>query len=454
VTARLHQLGVLGLTRAFAAGQVSVVAATDHYLARIAAHDGAIGAFNDLDQEGARAAAARSAARYEAGTPRPLEGVPIAVKANLAVRSLPHHGGFGAYASRIAEADCEAVRRLREAGAVILGTLNLHEGALGAITANPHFGTTHNPHRIGHTPGGSSGGSGAAVAAGLCAAALGTDTLGSIRIPAAYCGVYGLKPTNGLVPHEGLLLLVERWDAIGPLARSVADLGAVMAALAPLGPSAPARRIATLSSVETVECHPAVRAAFRLARDLLEGLGLDLTDQATAIDHHRVRLAGFVAAAREADARYGEDAARLPQGFSAAFRDSLAFGRGFDAGAIEKGEAAIAEAGEALRAVLQLADAVLLPTAPQPAFAHAGPPRSPRPTSPRSPTSRAFPPSPSPPAGPATAFPSASSSSAARTPRRPCSRLPPISTARSTPTDRRSPTPKGTPPCASSSSST
>lgn len=371
MSARIHDLGVVALTAAFAAGQVSVVAATDLYLERIARLDPEIRAFTHVDEAGARAAARASAARVEAGEARPLEGVPLAIKGNIAVRGLPCHGGFGAFRNRVAEADAAAVARLRAAGAVILGVLNLHEGALGATTANPHFGATQNPYRPGYTPGGSSGGSGAAVAAGLSAAALGTDTLGSIRIPAAYCGVVGLKPGAGRVPDDGLLLLVERWDTIGPLARSVADAAAVMAALAPLGEARAVRRVATLSSVAAVPMHPAVADAYRLARSLLEGLGVAVEERLAEIDHHRVRLAGFVEAAREADRRYGPEMAANPEGFSEAFRASLAFGRAFAEPALAEGRKAIEAAAAAMRAVLQADDAILLPTTPQPAFPHA-----------------------------------------------------------------------------------
>jgi aspartyl-tRNA(Asn)/glutamyl-tRNA(Gln) amidotransferase subunit A len=126
-----------------------------------------------------------------------FDGVPIAIKANIAVKGLPWHGGIEAYRDRIAERDAVSVQALRLAGAVIVGVLNMHEAALGATNDNLAFGRCHNPYRHGFTPGGSSGGSAVAVAAGLCAAALGTDTLGSVRIPAGYCGVFGCKPTHG-----------------------------------------------------------------------------------------------------------------------------------------------------------------------------------------------------------------------------------------------------------------
>jgi aspartyl-tRNA(Asn)/glutamyl-tRNA(Gln) amidotransferase subunit A len=265
MAAKIHQLGVVALLDAYRAGRVSVVAAIDHYLERIARFDPDLKAFTHVDAAGARAAAQDSARRWDDGTARPLEGVPIAVKANIDVAGLPVHGGIGALRHRFAAQDAEVITRLKSAGAVILGMLNMHEAALGATTDNAFFGICQNPHKAGYTPGGSSGGSGAAVAAGLCAAALGTDTLGSVRIPAAYCGVSGLKPTNGLVSNQGLILLVGRLDCIGPLARSVEDAGAVLAVMADLPEAGTIHRIATLSSTDSVDQDPAVRAAFSLA---------------------------------------------------------------------------------------------------------------------------------------------------------------------------------------------
>ncbi|MBS3962231.1 MAG: amidase [Sandarakinorhabdus sp.] len=372
VAAGIHQLGVVPLLEACRAGRVSVVATTNHYLERIARFDPALRAFTHVDADGARAAARESARRWDAGTARPLEGVPIAVKANIDVAGLPVHGGIRALHQRIPAQDAEVIVRLKAAGAVILGMLNMHEAALGVTTENAFFGNCQNPHKAGHTPGGSSGGSGAAVAAGLCAAALGTDTLGSIRIPAAYCGISGLKPTNGLVSSQGLIPLVGWLDCIGPLARSVEDVGAIMAQMADLAEWAPIRRIATLSSIDSVEQAPAVRAALALSVDLLEGLGCTITRHQVAIDHREVRVAAFFECAREADVQFGAMAATAPDGFSPYLRSCLELGAGTDAAAADRGRRIMDAAANELQAVLGMAEAVLLPTTPQAAFPHGG----------------------------------------------------------------------------------
>lgn len=219
-----HRLGIAELHAAFARGDTTPSAVLDYYLARIAAFDGALRAFVDVDAKAARAAAFISDARFAADSRRPLEGIPIAVKSNLAVKGIELAAGMEARRGILAEDDSVVVQRLRDAGAIIVGTTNMHEAALGATTDNPFFGRCLNPHGESRSPGGSSGGSAVAVAAGLCVASIGTDTLGSIRIPAALCGVYGLKPTPGTILTSGLVPLSPRFDAIGPIARSMDDI--------------------------------------------------------------------------------------------------------------------------------------------------------------------------------------------------------------------------------------
>jgi aspartyl-tRNA(Asn)/glutamyl-tRNA(Gln) amidotransferase subunit A len=162
----------------------------------------------------------------------PLHGAPVAVKDVIAVAGTPMTAASTILRGHVAAADAEVVGRLRGAGAVLLGTLNLHEFAFGALTTSPHFGPARNPWALDRSCGGSSGGSGAAAAAGLAAGTLGTDTAGSIRIPAALCGVTGLRPSIGLVSNGGVFPVSWRFDTVGPVARSAEDCALLLDAIA------------------------------------------------------------------------------------------------------------------------------------------------------------------------------------------------------------------------------
>ncbi len=218
------EAGIAGLAPAYQAGTLDPIQVVTAYLSRIAAFNGMVGAYVDLDANRASMDAAASAARWSRQAPlSPLDGVPLAIKSNIAVSGLPWTAGIGARRNRPSRQDAACVAQLRRAGAVILGTVNMDEAALGAMTDNPWFGRTRNPYRLGHIAGGSSGGSAAAVAAGLCAAALGTDSFGSVRIPAGYCGVFGYKPVFGAVSSDRIIPLAPCFDTVGFLARSATD---------------------------------------------------------------------------------------------------------------------------------------------------------------------------------------------------------------------------------------
>jgi len=154
----------------------------------------------------------------------PLHGIPISLKDNIYTAGIRTTAGSKILKDFIPQHDAEVVVRLKEAGAVILGKTNMHEFAYGVTSNNPHYGPVHNPWDLARIPGGSSGGSAAAVAAGLCFGSIGTDTGGSIRIPAALCGIVGLKPTWGRISCEGLVPLSPALDCAGPLARTVGDV--------------------------------------------------------------------------------------------------------------------------------------------------------------------------------------------------------------------------------------
>jgi aspartyl-tRNA(Asn)/glutamyl-tRNA(Gln) amidotransferase subunit A len=298
----------------------------------------------------------------------PLAGLTVGVKANIMVRGLPWTGGLGAFADRVSDRDAEVVARLRHAGAAILGTLNMEEAALGAKTDNPHFGAAHNPHLIGHSPGGSSGGSGAAVAAGLCDLALGTDTMGSIRIPAAHCGVYGYKPATSRVSQDGLDPADPELDAIGPLARDLDLLERAARIVSDFGEGGIAGPGAALAG-HCVAVDPAVARCFGQA---VGALGAPTASVVLDHPNSRIRFAGFVQVAT----KLHRHLAGVP--VSTRLERLLAHGpRRADEDRAADGEI-IARTREQVRAIVARHGFLVMPTVPNPAFPHADPEPAPQ----------------------------------------------------------------------------
>jgi aspartyl-tRNA(Asn)/glutamyl-tRNA(Gln) amidotransferase subunit A len=230
-------LTLTGLAEAIAARKVSAVEAVSACLDRIRRLDGRLRAFITLDGDGALARARALDADLAAGRRRgPLHGVPLAYKDLCHVPGLPTSCGTRTAEYFTSEVACTAVARLSAAGAVTLGKLNMSELALGPFGDNPHHGDVDNPHRHGHAAGGSSSGSGAAVAAGLAFGALGSDTGGSIRLPAACCGIVGVKPTYGRVSRAGAMPLSWSLDHLGPMARTVRDAAVLLEVVAGADP--------------------------------------------------------------------------------------------------------------------------------------------------------------------------------------------------------------------------
>ncbi|MGQ4809629.1 2-amino-5-chloromuconic acid deaminase [Candidatus Entotheonellaceae bacterium PAL068K] len=229
----LHWQTISALSQQIHSGTLSPVDLMEHLLARVEALDGALHAFRLIRRESALAAAQAAELALRAGQDAgPLHGIPYAVKDIIDVQGFPTTAGSPLLEAHCAATDATVVRRLSQVGMVLLGKTHTVQFAMGAPGINHHHGTPHNPwHATHHVPGGSSSGSGVAVGAGLVPMALGTDTGGSVRIPAALCGTVGLKTTVGQVSRAGVFPLSSTLDSVGPLTRSVADAALVYKAI-------------------------------------------------------------------------------------------------------------------------------------------------------------------------------------------------------------------------------
>lgn len=284
------------LMQLYATREASPVEVTSACLERIEATDGAINAILLLLEDDALKQAAESEQRWSRGTARPLEGVPYGLKDIIATSGVGTTGGSALYRDWVPERGAVLADRLAEAGGVLLAKLQTFEFACGGA-ANKTFGPVHNPWDVTRTTGGSSSGSGAAVAAGMVPVAIGTDTGGSIRIPAAYCGITGLKPTHGRVPRTGVMGLSWTMDHAGPMTRSVPDCALTLGVIAghhPSDPSASARAVPAYRKAMTGSAagltvgrpagyllemmHPDVGAAFDRSLEALADAGAAIVD--------------------------------------------------------------------------------------------------------------------------------------------------------------------------------
>ncbi|SEF94121.1 aspartyl-tRNA(Asn)/glutamyl-tRNA(Gln) amidotransferase subunit A [Saccharopolyspora kobensis] len=305
------------------AGETSAVELTRAALRAIAELDGELNAFTAVDRDGAVKAAEKADAELAEGLDRgPLHGIPVAVKDIIEVAGLPTTMGSAHFADHVSTSDAECVRRLRAGGAVLVGKTTTHEFAFGPTGDSAHGGPSRNPHDTTRITGGSSGGSGAAVAAGMVPLALGTDTGGSVRIPAALCGVVGFKPAFGAIPVDGVFPLAQSLDHVGVLARSPQDCRAAYRVLAGLrdAPSRERGETATIGWLDPDLLHPADPEVTRIARAALDGLTVR---EAEIRDPELARGAYQGIQASEAYANHAERLAEHPELYTDDVRDRL-----------------------------------------------------------------------------------------------------------------------------------
>lgn len=361
---------------------MSVLARTKAHLDLVADQDPDIRSFIRVDGEDALAAA--SAADLRDAALSPLDGLLVAVKDNLAVAGKPWTAGIYGRKDLIARTDATAIARLRTAGAVIVGGANMEEAALGAVTDNPTFGRCINPLGKDLTAGGSSGGSAAALAAGFVDLALGTDTMGSVRVPAAYCGVAGVKPTFGVIDRAGLAMLCPSLDTIGPMARDIRLLSPALHALCnpdfvATWPEEPDR--SNLSSltfgmpvqIREVDCEDAVLLGLQRATEAIRRLGGDVVE----IDlkewrPSKSRRAGLLVTEAEGAVELA-DLIDKPGAISDQLQALLNYGRQAPSEKVAAARVEIAAAAESIETAFEEVDAILMPTTPQRAFPHGDP---------------------------------------------------------------------------------
>ncbi len=307
----LTDLTIHELAQLFRAKAATPTQAAREYLDRIAALDPKVKAYLTVTGEAALARAAEADARFQAGAPlSPLDGVPLGLKDVLCTRGVRTTCGSKILESFVPPYDATVVARLHRAGAVVLGKLNMDEFAMGSSTENSGFFATRNPWDLSRVPGGSSGGSAAAVAADLAAATLGTDTGGSIRQPAAFCGNVGLKPTYGRVSRYGLVAFASSLDQIGPFTKDVEDAALMLQTIAGhdpkdstsasvpvpdyaagLGRGVEGLRVGIPAEYFIDGLDPEVESAVRAAIEILRGLGAKT--ESVSLPHTEYGLAAY-----------------------------------------------------------------------------------------------------------------------------------------------------------------
>ena len=386
----LRRASLCQLLHWLAAGRVQPQALTDAYQTAIERLNPELNAYVDMRSGLLQEQAHMADRRRRDGVIGRLDGIPLALKDNFDMAGWPTRVGLPGREKPV-QSDAHVVSRLRASGAVLVGKTNMDEGALGAVTDNPHFGATHNPHRHGYSAGGSSGGAAAAVAAGLAVAAIGSDSLGSIRIPASYCGVYALKPTHGEISARGLVPAARRLDAVGLLARSADDLTVLLQVLAGYAADdarSRRRRVAfalpdwepgnlragLLPDLAAVGVQAEVIEVFEAAlAKLPHALGDRRTVDFADWDFGRTRRAGLLLMEAEMLGTFAADLANAEHPVSARFRNMLGFAASKSAADYAVADRVLDAATLKMRRLFAQVDVLVLPTTPQGAFPLDGP---------------------------------------------------------------------------------
>ena len=287
----------------------------------------------------------------------------VAVKDNIDVAGMPSRAGLGLDPS-VAPVDAPVVSRLRQAGFTLVGKAQMNELAFGGTGENPHYGRTENPRVPGHSPGGSSSGPAAAIAAGLCAAGLGTDTLGSVRIPAAYCGIVGLKPSRGLLSVGGVWALSQTLDHVGLMGATTRHVAELLAVFAPRPPAATALRVGVPDALPGVEAETLAACQGALAQTDWQVAPCRIADW----DIARTRRAGLLVIEAEAADQYEMMLGIHEPVMSDALKDMLRYGQTCGSGRLVRALRMLRQAAAGLDGALAEFDLIALPTVPAPAF--------------------------------------------------------------------------------------
>jgi len=370
----LDTLTVETFGRRLRAGEISSRGVTDVCLQRIEADNARLNAFTLVMADEARAQAREADRELAAGIDRgPLHGVPMSIKDLIDLRGTPTTASSRVREGHVAQRDATVIANLRRAGVVFVGKTNLHEFAFGTTTEESAFGPAHNPHDVTRSPGGSSGGSAISVAARMALASIGTDTGGSIRIPAAACGIVGLKPGYGEVSTDGVVPLSRMLDHVGPLTRSVADawlvyralLGGTDPATAVLGPSSPLR-LAVPRSYFCELLDDEVRARFEESLERLRAAGATIVE--THIPHAREIAPVYVTIVfSDAAAYHAPTLETMPERYTAPVRARLEVGRYLLAEDYSRALRGRELLSDEVERALGPHDALVLPTLPIPA---------------------------------------------------------------------------------------